>query len=239
MISFLIVFLFLAPNSISQATATVDLTAGNWLSYEVLESSETENMFFGTSPTYTYFGNWSVVTNDTITYTVSSITEVSINGSLFLGNLSTNSTFTNVRNVDTAFGLSIGIKTWNGGFLANASNWSSIQSEIQSTNTTVEELSNFELSINDNILFYDVMKFNTVDYYGQNTTLCYHLASGILLKAITSFGFYELSIRLKTTDLVIEGYTKRVAMDISLVLMALLLIPSLKLIKTYINKEKR
>ncbi len=220
-------------------TASIELELGNLLSYEVLEASDTENVFYGASPTFNYFGNWSVTAGDFIQFLIMSVTEANISGYLFLGNSTTNTTFINVRNVDTAFGLTISIGTWNGGFFANASDWQNIQSMVQSTNTTTEEVRNFEHSISDAPKFYDVMKFDTVDYYGQYTTLYYHSTSGVLLKGITSFGFYNLSIELRGTNLEIEGFTKRVSMDFSYLILITAFVPILRLMKKRFVKTKR
>jgi hypothetical protein len=235
-----IITLFLISSFSLKVSATpIDVDVGDWLSYEVLDSSETENMFFGTAPTYTYFGNWSVISGDTITYNATSITESSINGTLFFGNSSVNTTFIDVRNVDAAFGLSISIRGWDGGFYANASDWLNVQFQIRSANTTSEEINNYEMSINDGVMFYDVMKFDVVDYFGQFTTLYYHFDSGILLKAVTSYGLYELAFKLESTNLEIEGYTKRVSMDLSLLFLSLALIPILKPVRRRFRKVKR
>ncbi|GAI85221.1 unnamed protein product, partial [marine sediment metagenome] len=117
--------------------------------------------------------------------------------------------------------------------------WSNIQSTIQYTNTTTEEASNFEHSINENPKFYDIMKFDTQDYFGQLTTLYYHKAKGILLEAVTLFGSYNLSIELISTNLEIEGYTKRVSMDLSMILLILPLTPLFKLVYSHCRKKKR
>jgi len=239
-VSVFLISLFLITNfSFSAAAVSTELEVGDWLIYEVLESNDTENVFYGAFPPLTYFGNWSVVVGDKIIFNLTSVTEESINGTLFFGNDMTNTTFTNVRNVDAAFGLTIGIGSWNGGFCANASDWSNIQSTIQSTNTTTEEASNYEHSINENPKFYDVMKFDTKDYFGQFTTLFYHKTNGVLLKAVTLFGSYNLSIEIISTNLEIEGYTKRVSMDLSMILLILPLTPLFKLVYSHYRKKKR
>ncbi len=225
--------------SLTTASSNIGLEIGDLLTYEVLESSGTENVFYGNWPPGTYFGNWSVVPNDQIRYSMTSITETEINGTLFLGNTMTNSTFYNVRNVDLAFGLTIGIYPWNGGFFANSSDWENIESQVQQTNTTIDEISNFEQNINGENKSYEVTLFQTSDYNGQFSALYYHSSTGVLLKAHTSYGLYELSIELISTNLEIESQTKTVFMDISSLLVIFPLISLFRIMKKRSDKRKR
>ena len=235
-----VIFLYMLTFfSLTSIATNIELGVGDFLTYEVLESSGTENVFYGTWPPGTYFGNWSVVPNDQILYLITSITETDINGTLFLGNAFTNSSFYNVRNVDLAFGLTIGIYPWNGGFYANSSDWENIESQIQQTNTTIDEISNFEQIINGENEVYEVILFQTSDYYGQFSTLYYHSSTGVLLKAHTSFGLYELSIELISTNLEIESQTKTVFMDLSSLLVIFTLISFFKIMEKRSNKRKR
>ena len=98
--SLCVIFLYMLTFfSLTSIATSTELGVGDLLTYEVLESSGTENVFYGTWPPGTYFGNWSVVPNDQIRYNITSITKTDINGTLFLGNALTNSSFHNVRNV--------------------------------------------------------------------------------------------------------------------------------------------
>jgi len=238
--SLLVILLYILTFfSLTSIATSTELDIGDLLTYEVLESSGTENVFYGTWPPGTYFGNWSVVPNDQIRYNITSITETDINGTLFLGNTLTNSSFYNVRNIDLAFGLTVGIYPWNGGFLANSSDWENIESQIQQTNTTIDEISNFEQIINGENEFYEVILFQTSDYYGQFSTLYYHGSTGVLLKAHTSYGLYELSIQLISTSLEIESQTKTVYIALASVLVIFPLISIFKIMKKSSNKTKR
>ena len=80
---FLTISFLVTSFSVPAASIPVELEVGDWLIYEVLESNETENVFYGAFPPLTYFGNWSVVVGDKIVFNLTSITEESINGTLF------------------------------------------------------------------------------------------------------------------------------------------------------------
>ena len=109
----------------------------DWLKYQVLASSDTENMFFGNWPPGYYYGNWSVMLDDLIMFNVTSVISSEINGTLYLGNTVNHTIFYDVRNVDVAFGLGLSIYPWNGGFIANESDWDNIELQVQGTNTTI------------------------------------------------------------------------------------------------------
>ncbi len=224
-VSFLLFFTFLLIifNS-NPILANPNLKTDDWLSYSVLSASETTNAFFGNFPPGTYYGEWSVVDGDNINYNITSVRENEINGTLFLGNVSNNVTFFDVRNIDVAFGLTLGIYPWNGGFLANASNWETIQTLIQGTNTTVTEIDNFNHEIEGEQHFYSVIQFNTSNYYGQFSLLHYHSTSGVLLRASTSYSLYELSISLSSTSLELEVQTQTAGTKLVSLLPIMLLI---------------
>ena len=132
--------------------------------------------------------------------------ESEINGTLFFGNDLKNTTFVDVRNIDTAFGLGIGIYPWNGGLIANSSDWDNIISSIQGTNTTSEQIDKYIYSIAG--VRQTVMHFHTENYFGQNSSFYYHKESGALLKAYTAFGLYELEIFLGNTSLVVNPFVE-------------------------------
>jgi hypothetical protein len=163
-----------------------------WVDYKVVDSSNETNLFFGAWPPGSYFGNWSVSKDEHIRFTVTSSDFLGINGTLSIGNY----TFTDVRNIDVASALALSIYPWNGGFFANSSDWSAIKIQIEETNTSVEESSNFEYTINSESRYFDIITFNTTDYYGQNSIFHYDKKSGILLSAKSSFGNYSLDITL-------------------------------------------
>ena len=225
----IILLLALALLNTSNSAANVNITPGDWLSYEVYTSSNTVNDFYGAS--FAYYGNWSVIVGDEINFNITSVQESVINGTLFLGNELQNTTFTDVRVIDTAFGLSIGIYPWNGGLIANSSDWDNIISSIQGTNTTFEEINQYIYSISGVRETYTVMHFNTVNYFEQNSSLYYHKESGVLLKGYTAFGLYELEILLGNTSLTISPYTEPESTNIYLFLSSLGLLSTALIIK--------
>lgn len=193
--------MLLNGNAIS---AEIELGPNDWLSYTVVNASDTVNDFFGSFPPGTYFGNWSVLSGDEMNFNVTSVTEDTINGTLFIGNELDNVTFTDVRNIDTSFGLGLGIYPWSGGFFADSSDWDGISTLIQGTNTTVTSIGCYEYTFEKEQTTISVIHFNTTNYYGQFSSFYYHKATGILLKAYTSFGLYELEITLNVTNLNLE-----------------------------------
>ncbi len=208
----------------------LNLNDEDWLKYQVLASSATENMFVGNWPPGHYYGNWSVIPEDWIMFNVTSfIPSSEINGTLFLGNMLNNTKFYDVRNIDVAFGLGLSIYPWNGGFFANESDWDNIEVQVQGTNTTISDLSNFEHTLNGTLNSYEVKVFNTQDYYGQNSSLYYHTDTGVLLKAFTSYGLYELNITLISTNLEINPTMQTTGFGLSLAIVSIAFIPILLL----------
>lgn len=189
-------------------SATTGINSGDWLSYDVINASDTINDFYGSFPPGTYFGNWSVISGDFINYNLTSVLDGVLNGTLFFGNEINNVSFFDVRNTDTAFGLGLGIYPWNGGFFANSSNWGNILSSIDGTNTTVNHMGGLNFTINEIQNTYSVIHFNTSNFYGQYSSFYYHKDSGVLLKAFVSFGLYELDISLCATSLFLEPYSE-------------------------------
>jgi hypothetical protein len=168
-----------------------------WVDYTILESSSGTNFFYGAWPPGHYFGNWTISEGENIHYTITSSDTIGINGTLEIGNY----TFYDVRNIDIASALALSIYPWNGGFFANSSDWLAIKTQIEDTNTTIEESSNLEHKINDLYRYFDVIKFKTTDYYGQNSSFFYDKESGILLSAKSYFGNYLLNISLSLSSL--------------------------------------
>ena len=182
---------------VSQINSASYVKIDEWVDYTVLESSNGTNFFYGAWPPGSYFGNWSISKGEHIKFTVSSSDIIGINGTLTIGNY----TFNDVRNIDAASALALSIYPWNGGFFANSSDWLAIKLQIEETNTSIEESSNFEYKINDVNRYFDVIKFNTTDYYGQNSLFYYDKESGILLRAKSYFGNYSLDISLWLSSL--------------------------------------
>ncbi|MHA2358364.1 MAG: hypothetical protein ACXABK_06320 [Candidatus Heimdallarchaeaceae archaeon] len=195
--------------AIKHVVSSSFLQTGDWIEYEVIGSSNTTNLLFGAWPPGHYFGNWSVGVGDKISYSITSINNININGSLILGNY----TFLNVRNVDIASALAISIYPWNGGFFANSSDWDQIGEDIVETNTSKTHLSNHEKIINGSRRYFEVELFNTLDYYGQNSRFHYDSISGILLDASTSFLNYSLEISLINTNLELGSPTKTITVN--------------------------
>lgn len=205
--------------------------SGDWLSYEVIGASDTINDFYGTFPPGTYYGNWSVEAGDVIDFNITSIQDPSINGTLFFGNENDNITFYDVRNIDTAFGIGLGIYPWNGGFLAESSDWDAIITSVQGTNTTVTHIDYHEHILKGMEVTYSIIKFNTTDYYGQFSNFIYHKESGILLEAYTSFGLYELEISLTATNLSLETNISTETTDLYVILPFIFFVPIFSLVK--------
>ncbi len=229
MIYFLILIL-----SNNNTSANLEVNAGDWLSYEVVSASDTVNDFYGVFPPGTYYGAWSVVVDDNVHFNITSVEDGVINGTLFFGNELENVTFSNVRNIDTSFGLGLGIYPWNGGFLANSTDWDNIIQSIEGTNTTVTHIDNYTCTYEGEQEAYSVVHFNTTNYYGQYSSLFYHKSSGILLKAFSSFGLYELEISLSTSNLVLEVYSESVTTSLIVTIFPILTITAI-----YILMKKR
>jgi len=196
--------------SIKNVKSSSFLQIGDWLEYEVTGSSNTTNLFYGAWPPGYFFGNWSVSVGEKISYSITSINNISINGTLIIGNY----TFQNVRYIDIASALAISIYPWNGGFIANSSDWDNIEDVIAETNTSMTKFSNYETLINGSSRFFDVELFTTTDYYGQNSLFHYDGVSGILLGATTSFENYSLEISLILTSLDLGSPTKTVTVNL-------------------------
>ena len=207
--------------------------ADEWVDYTVIDTSNDTNMFFGAWPPGHYLGNWSVAVGENIKYTITSSDNVSINGTLTLGNY----TFTDVRNVDVASALIISIYPWNGGFFANSSDWENIKTQLEDTNTIIEEESNYSHLINTLNRYFQIIKFNTSDYFGQTSLFFYDKESGILLYAKSCFGNYSLHISLSLTSLEIGLPSKTSSLDylsvlsISLILFIMVILKKKRLKK--------
>ena len=228
-ICFLIFFL-----NANNTLAYFKVSTGDWLSYNVVSASDTINDFYGVFPPGTYYGAWSVIVEDNVIFNITSVEDGVINGTLFLGNEIENITFYDVRNIDTAFGFGLGINPWNGGFLANSTDWNNIIESIEGTNTTVTYIDDYNHTYKGEQEVYSVVHFNTTNYYGQYSSLIYHRSSGVLLKAFSSFGLYELEISLNTSNLELEVYTETVTTDLLVVL-----VPFLAIAVTYNLMKKK
>ena len=228
-------FILLTSNGFSQK---LSVDSNDWLKYKVLASSNTENMFVGNWPPGHYYGNWSVEPEDLIIFNVTSVNPYEINGTLFLGNTINNTEFYNIRNVDVAFGLGLSIYPWNGGFFANESDWNNIELQVQEANTTIDNLPNFEHTLNGILNSYKVKFFNTQNYYGQNSSFHYHSDTGILLKAFTSYGSYELNITLVSTSLEIDPNIQTTGFGFGLTIVFIPLFSVILLLKRkYLNNK--
>ncbi len=194
---FLLLLVISSTSCIFQTGFASYIEIDEWVDYTVLESSNGTNLFYGAWPPGYYFGNWSISKGESIHYTITSSDTIGINGTLVIGNY----TFNDVRNIDIASALALSIYPWNGGFFANSSDWLTIKTQVENTNTTIEEGSNLEHKINDLYRYFDIIKFKTTDYYGQNSSFFYDKETGILLCAKSYFGNYLLNISLSLSSL--------------------------------------
>ncbi|MHA1304039.1 MAG: hypothetical protein ACTSQE_09760 [Candidatus Heimdallarchaeaceae archaeon] len=207
-----------------------NFTVNDYLGYTVISSSNSTNAFFGAWPPGHYFGDWNVTIGDTVWFNITSITNTEINGTLVLGD----SIFSNVRNIDVASALAFSIYPWLGGFIANASDWSTIEQTIEGTNTTVTVEENFEIIINSNHRLTTVRKFVVNNYYGQYSELIYDNNTGVLIKGYSSFGGYSLGVEIDKTSIEIgKEKTKSLIYTPMVGVLAFLL-----LIKTRIKRRK-
>ena len=201
---FLLLIVISSPPCIFQTGFASYIEIDEWVDYTVLESSNGTNFFYGAWPPGYYFGNWNISKGEHIHYAVTSSDIIGINGTLTIGNY----TFNDVRNIDVASALALSIYPWNGGFFANSSDWSAIKTQVEKTNTSIEESSNLEHKINDLNQYFDIIKFNTTNYYGQNSLFYYDKESGILLCAKSCFGNYSLNISLSLSSLELGSPSK-------------------------------
>ena len=190
----------------SNQNQNLNLKSGDMVEYIILDSSETTNLFFGAWPPGDYYGNWSVSQNEKIVYEITNDTTNEKEGILILGNY----TFNNIRNIDVASALALSVYPWNGGFFANASDWTGITEMIENTNTSVILIEDYEQTINDDNYVLDIYELNVENYYGQYSLFRYDVESGILLNAFTSFGYYHLNISLFSTNIDIQGLVTNV-----------------------------
>ncbi len=187
--------------SVVTGNQSLNLKSGNMVEYTILDSSETTNLFYGAWPPGDYYGNWTVCQNEKIVYEITNDTADEMEGIIVLGNY----TFNNIRNIDVASALAVSVYPWNGGFFANASDWTGITEMIENTNTSMTLIEDYNQTINDDDYSLDIYEFNVEDYYGQYSLFRYDVESGILLNAFTSFGAYYLNISLSSTNIDIQG----------------------------------
>ncbi len=193
-------------SSVVSSNQNLNLKSGDVVEYSILDTSETTNFFYGAWPPGDYYGNWTVNQNEKVVYEITNDTTSEVEGNLVLGNY----TFNNIRNVDVASALALSIYPWNGGFFANASDWTSITEIIENTNTSMILIEDYEQTINDVNYAFDIYEFNTENYYGQYSLFRYDVESGILINAFTSFGYYYLNISLSSTNIDIQGMVTNV-----------------------------
>ncbi|MBY8999441.1 MAG: hypothetical protein KGD64_00845 [Candidatus Heimdallarchaeota archaeon] len=191
----LCLFIVFSPSLIS-SNQGINLKIGDVIVYDVLEASNTSNLFFGAWPPGDYLGNWTVNQNERIVYELTNVTTSEIEGGLDLGNYS----FLEVRSIDIASALVLSIYPWNGGFFANATNWNGIMEMVENTNTSVTIVEGLEHNVNNEAQLFNVYIFSTENYYGQDSLFCYDIDSGVLLSAYSSFGEYYLNISLSSTN---------------------------------------
>lgn len=188
-------------SSIVTSYQNLNLKSGDVVEYTIINASETTNLFYGAWPPGDYYGNWTVSQNEKVVYEITNDTASEMEGILVLGNY----TFNNIRNIDVASALALSIYPWNGGFFANASDWTSITGKIENTNTSMILVEDYEQTINDENYMFNIYEFNTENYYGQYSMLRYDVESGTLLNAFTSFGYYYLNISLSSTNIDIQS----------------------------------
>jgi len=223
----LVTFLFLSFLLVSSINiSAIDesskiISEGDWFEYVVLDASITTNAFFGAWPPGINYGNWSVQEGDQIKFQITSIEEERINCSLSLGNYS----FVNIRDIDAAAALTLSIYPWNGGFIANASEWDQIELQIKNTNTTQTILDQYQHTINNTLEQFKARIFNTTDYNGQKSLFHYHDETGVLLEASTSFGNYSLNISLISTSFELEDKQGTFSLNFPMFLLIVSVIP--------------
>lgn len=219
---FFVSFFLVSSLSLSANTESSSLiNNGDWFEYVVLEASNTTNAFFGAWPPGINYGNWSVQEGDQIKFQITSIEGERINCSLYLGNYS----FVNIRDIDAAVALTLSIYPWNGGFIANASEWDQIEQQIENTNTTQTILDQYQHTINNTLEQFKARIFNTTDYNGQKSLFHYHDETGVLLEASTSFGNYSLNVSLISTSFELEDKQGTFSLNFPIFLLIVSVIP--------------
>lgn len=188
-------------SSLVSSNQNLSLKLGDKVEYTILDASDTTNFFYGAWPPGDYYGDWGVSQNEQIIFEITNDTSNEMEGILVLGNY----TFNDIRNIDVASALALSIYPWNGGFFANASDWTSIAESIENTNTSVTLIEDYAQNINDDDYTFDIYEFNTDNYYGQYSLFRYDVESGVLLNAFTSFGYYHLNISLSSTNIDMQG----------------------------------
>lgn len=188
-------------SSVVISNQNMTLKTGDMVEYTVLNTSETTNLFYGAWPPGDYYGNWTVSQDERVIYEITNDTANEMEGTIILGNY----TFNNVRNIDVASALALSIYPWNGGFFANASDWTGITTMIENTNTSMILIEDYEQTINSDNYILDIYEFNVENYYGQYSLFRYDVESGTLLNAFTSFGYYHLNVSLSSTNIDMQG----------------------------------
>ena len=226
---FLFLSIFVVSSlSLSAADETINkITEGDWFEYLVLDASNTTNDFYGSWPPGMFYGNWSIMEGEKIKFIVLSIEGRIRNCSLILGNYS----FENIRDIDAAVALTFSIYPWNGGFIANASEWDKIEQQIENTNTTQIISKKYEHIINNTSEKYRARIFNTTDYNGQKSLFHYHDETGVLLEASTSFTDYSLHVSLTSTSFKLEDYKGTFSLDFPIYFMIVCVIPIMLIVK--------
>jgi len=188
-------------SSLVTSYQNINLKSGDMVEYSIIDASDTTNLFYGAWPPGDYYGNWTVNQNEKIVYELTNVTAIEMEGILVLGNY----TFNDIRNIDVASALALSVYPWSGGFFANASDWSGITEMIETTNTSMILIEDYEQTINGDNYVLDIYEFNVENYYGQYSLFRYSAESGILLNAFTSFGYYHLNISLSSTNISIQN----------------------------------
>lgn len=229
-----LLFILLLLNISASTTASfVNINVNDWIEYSVKNSSNSTNGFYGSWPPGLFYGNWSVENGDKIRFQVDSIDSFNINGTLILGSV----IFENVRNIDVASALALSIYPWNGGLFANSSDWRAIVALVEDTNTTISSQKNYFHRINETDSFFSIQKFETLNYYGQNSVFTYDFHSGVLLSARTSFGDYLLEISLENTSIKIGSTTQTLVSP--MMLSFILVISIISFYKVYQFRKSR
>ena len=196
--------LLLFSSVLIHAGSSYSVVPSDYLLYNVVDSSSTTNYFYGAWPPGHYFGTWSVEAGDKIMFNITSVTDMTINGTLTLGNV----TFTDVRNIDIGSALALSIYPWMGGFIANSSDWTNIEQLVENTNTSIS-VEQITYSVNDNNITLIARIFEVSNYYGQYSKLIYDNNTGILLEGTTSFSNYRLSLSLEFTSVKLTAQTQK------------------------------
>ncbi|MBD3226845.1 MAG: hypothetical protein GF329_01550 [Candidatus Lokiarchaeota archaeon] len=150
---------------------------------------------------YQLIGKWNATSGQDVTFEITNVT-ASIKGELSIGNLTTESTDSNIANQ-----LTLSVWPWFPG-LISSTDWDSVkQAAIAAANYTQGNYMNGSMEItNDSSLI--TFKYIQNDTCGnQNTTLIYNMTTGVLIECNTEFLFmndYHLALQFDHVEYEIE-----------------------------------